>query len=878
MNDVRFSNRVFKVLSLFCPPHLFEEITGDLLHRYQNDLIRVGNYKARRRLLWNTLCFLRPGIILRNTFSPSAISVYMIQNYIITAFRSFKKQKGFTVLNITGLSLAMAASILLLEYVDYEKSFDTYHTRSKDIYRLQYNAWHEGKINFKSAMAVPAAGPVMKSNFHEVEEFARLWPVGGVMTYQSQQRGLITFHEEKMPYADPSVLKIFDINVVTGNRETCLNGPNKVMVSKSAARKYFGDEEPLGKIITLAGVAPFEVTGVFGDIPENSHIKFDFLFSYETLKNFYGSYQDSWGWYDFYTYVMLKPQTNVAVFQKKWDTFLADHMKDRWKNGSRQEFILRPLTDIHLFSNLQYEAIPQEQRDGDSVNALGILAFFIIGIAWINYINLATARSFKRAKEVGVKKVIGAFRSQLITQFFIESVIMNLMAVIIGVAIVIVSWPYFSLLSGWKIPLSELYDKNFVATLFAVFVSGSFLSGFYPAIILSAFKPLAVLKGKISASASGEWTRRSLVVIQFAASVFLICGSFIVYRQLQFMKYKDLGVDINKTLVVRGSGSIDSLYDSRLTSFRNEVKQLPGIKNFTSSTSIPGSEIFWTGGIRRLEGEPEEYRMTTHLGIDPEFIEAFGLHLIAGRNLNGEHDEKRVIVNRKLTESLDFASPDEAIGQKLSQQGDTIEIVGVVEDFHQLSLKKAVEPLVLMRRPSAIFYSMKLQSADKVQTLADVQSAWKRAFPDSPFDYFYLDKFFNKQYELDDRFGKVFTLFTGLSIMISMLGLLGLASFIASMRIKEIGIRRILGSTVSQVILLLSRGFLLPVVIANLLAWPVAWWVMDQWLRSFPYRVGIDILLFPVVGLGVIFIAFLSVSSQTVGAALTSPSRTLKHE
>ncbi|MEO5979382.1 MAG: ABC transporter permease [Chryseolinea sp.] len=802
----------------------------------------------------------------------------MIKNYVITAFRSFRKQKGFTTLNIVGLSLAMAASILLLEYVDYEKSFDGYHKRSKDIYRLQYNAWHGGKINFESAAAVPAVGPAMKANFPQVEEFVRLWPVGGVITYQSPQRGVVTFHEEKVPYADPSVLKIFDIKLAAGDRETALSGPNKVMISKSTIKKYFGDEQPIGKTITLAGVASFEVTGVFNDIPENTHIKFDFLFSYETLKNFYDSYQDSWGWYDFYTYVLLKPETDVINFQKKWNTFLANHMKGRWQNGSKQEFILRPLTNIHLYSNLQYEAIPHEQRDGDSVNALAMLAFFIIGIAWINYVNLATARSFKRAKEVGVKKVIGAFRGQLITQFFIESLIMNLIAVVIGITIVIISWPYFSLLSGWTIPLSSLYDKKFVVRLSAVFLFGTFLSGFYPAVILSAFKPLAVLKGKITATASGEWTRKSLVVVQFSAAIFLICGSFIVYQQLQFMKYKDLGIDINKTLVVRGPGSIDSLYSGRLASLKNEIKQLPQIKNFTSSTSIPGSEIFWTGGIRRLSSGADEYRMTTHLGIDSEFIEAFGLQLLAGRNLNEEHDEKRVLVNRKLTEALDFANPNDAIGQMLSQQGDTIEIVGVVEDFHQLSLKKAVEPLVLMRRPSAIFYSMKLQSADRGKTLAAVQNAWKKSFHDSPFDYFYLDKFFNKQYELDDRFGKVFTLFTALSIMISIIGLLGLASFIASMRIKEIGIRRILGSTISQIILLLSKGFLLPIVVSNLLAWPIAWWVMDHWLQSFPYRVTIDLMLFPVVGFFVILAALLSVSSQTAGAALSSPSKTLKHE
>ncbi|HTE29634.1 MAG TPA: ABC transporter permease [Chryseolinea sp.] len=800
----------------------------------------------------------------------------MLRNYIAAAFRSFKKQKGFTALNILGLSLAMASSIALFQYVDYEKSFDAYHERAEDIYRLQYNAWQDGKLNFESAMAVPAAAPALKNNFPEVEAFARLFPIGGVMSYKSPTRGYLSFHEERMPYADQAILKIFDIQVTRGNKEKALTGPDKVMLSGRAAHKYFGDEDPLGKTLDLAGVQSFEVTGVFKDIPENSHIRFDFLLSYETLKKYYDSYDVSWWWYDFYSYMLLKPGTDAAALQNKWNEYLYKLKKNDWKDN-KQEFILRPLLDIHLHSNLQYEAIPNEQRDGDSIDALGILAIFIIVIAWINYINLATARSFKRAKEVGIKKVIGAARRQLITQFFIESVLINLLALIIGVVLLAITWPYFSILSGWYIPLSMLYDVRFLGWVLSIFICGTFLSGFYPAIVLSSFKPLSVLKGKISGAVSGEWTRRSLVVVQFTASIFLICGSFIVYQQLQFMKYKDLGVNIDKTLVLKGAGSIDSLYAGHLESFTNDVLALHGVENMTSSTSIPGEEIYWTGGIKRISGGPD-YIMVSHMGIDPEFIPAYGLKVISGRNVNKEHDETRVIVNRKLVETLGFESPEAAIGQFLSQQGDTIEIIGVVENFHQLSLKKPVEPLVFMRRQSAIFYSLKMGPSDPRKTLVSLERVWKKSFPDAPFDYFYLDRFFNKQYELDNRFGKVFTLFTTLSIMISILGLLGLASFIASMRIKEIGIRKVLGSTVWQLVLLLSKGFLVPVIIANLLAWPFVWFMMERWLQSFPYHISISVMLFPLVGLIVLLIAFLSVSSQTLGAALSSPSQTLKHE
>ncbi len=863
----------------FIPEHLREEIEGDLLQRFEKDVRQHGERIARLRLTFNIIKFFRPGILFRNKIS---IRPLMIRNYLKIAFRTILKQKSYSFLNIVGLSLGMAASLLILQYVKYERSFDTFHERAKDIYRLQYNVYHQNVLNFESAVAVPAVSAYLKRNFPEVEHVSKILRRDAVLSYADPKRGEIKFQEKDMFFAAPEFLEMFSYKVIAGNPATSLEGVDKLMLSQSTARKYFGDEDPMGKRITMSGTRSFEVTGIFEDVPENSHIHFDALISYETINvaSENGS-ESSWGWYDFYTFVMLRPGTDVTQFQAKFDNQLFKDRDEEWsKRDARQEFIFRPLLDIHLKSNLLYEAEPDNQRDGDSVYALSIIALFILVIAWINYINLATARSFNRANEVGVRKVMGAFRQQLIWQFLTESFILNIIACVLALIIVRAGWPWFGNLSGWNIPLSYLLEKEFWMLVGGLFMLGVLLSGFYPAIVLSSFRPIAVLKGKLMKTSSGNFIRKSLVVFQFASSVFLIVGSIVVYRQLQFMKHQDLGMTINETLVLKGPDIVDSTYHTKYESFKNEINRIPGVKSIATASFVPGDEIYWTMNIRHLTGRLEENIMISVAGVDQDYIPSFGIEVLAGKNFDraSGHEGDRVIINLALSKQLSFKNPDDAIGKMVWLGGDTLEIAGVVEDFHQMSLKNTVAPLALKFGGWTRYYALKVETSDYQSVINAINEPWNTFFPGNPIDYFFLDEFFNKQYDKDDRFGTVFTLFTTLAIFIASLGLFGLASFMALQRTREIGIRKVLGSSVSGIVMLLAKGFLQPVIIANLIAWPLAWWVMDRWLQTFPYRISVNPVYFIVAGVLVIIIAFISVSSQTLRAAMTKPAETLKYE
>ncbi|HLZ16661.1 MAG TPA: ABC transporter permease, partial [Cyclobacteriaceae bacterium] len=783
------SGWIIRFLRWFCPDHLLEEIEGDLLQRFERDVKILGEGKARRRLLWNAIRFFRPEIVLRNKFMIPLIRFYMLRNNIKVAFRNFARQKSYTLLNIIGLSLGMAASLLIIHYVKYERSFDTFHSRAKDIYRIQYNGWQNGKLNFESAVSVPAVGPALKNNFPEVEEYTRFLPISGIIKYEKPGEEPISFREDRAQFADTSIFKIFDFKLIQGNAITCLRGINKVIVSESIAHKYFQQEDAIGKRLVFNGNQVIEVSGVFQDVPENSHIKFDFLVSYETLNaQTKDQSATSWGWYDFYIFVLLKPGADVKVLQAKWDAYVATIRGEDWKKfNQKQEFILRPLTDIHLYSKLLYETSPQDLRDGDSVYAASVIGLFILIIAWVNYVNLATARSFRRANEVGVRKVVGAFRSQLISQFITESFILNMIAAMLAISIVRLSWSSFASLTGWNIPLEYMTRREFWLLVIVLFLMGALLSGFYPAIILSSFKPVSVLKGKIIRSSGGNFLRKGLVVFQFVASVLLISGSLIVYQQLSYMKNKDLGVSIDKTLVLKGPQVVvDSLYKKNFEAFKNEIQRTPGVKGITASSNIPGVENYWTNGIRRVSGGPEGNNIVTNVAMDYDFIPQYNIKILAGRNFdrNSPRDRKSVLINRALAKELEFDQPGHAVGEKLVSGRDTVEIAGVIEDFHQMSLKTPMIPLLCRLGTPGSFYSIKLETANYKNAIASMEDQWKTFFPGNPLDYFFLDQFFNRQYERDDRFGEVFTLFTALAIFIASLGLVGLASFMAIQRTR----------------------------------------------------------------------------------------------
>ncbi len=806
----------------------------------------------------------------------------MFRNYFTTAFRSFSKHKSFTVLNVLGLSIGMVASLLILQYVKYERSYDTFHSKAKDVYRIQYNGWQNGKLRFECAAAVPAVGPALKDNFPEVKRFTRLYPVSGIVSYESPDRGLISFREEKMQITDSSVFQVFDFKLLKGDEQDVLSGPNKAVISEKAARKYFGDQDPIGQTIAWDGTRKFEVRGIFQDIPTNSHIKFDFMFSYQTLNNETNRESETqWGWYDFNTYVLLEPGTDVNKLQAKWDQFLLNTRGEDWRKTNRkQEFLLKPLLGIHLYANLLQESQPDERGDGESVYALSFIAFFILIIAWVNYINLATAKSFDRANEVGVRKAMGAQKNQLMYQFLSESFLINLIAAIISIITVWLTWPFFSRLSGRDVPMSYMLHLDFWLLLGGLFVVGTALSGFYPAIILSSFQPVAVLKGKVMRTSQGSILRKSLVVFQFAASVFLIVGAIVVYQQLQFMRNQNLGIDINQTLVMKGPGVTDSLLLQKMESFKDEVMKISGVKSVSSSSNVPGDEIFWASGIRRFVGGPENSISGYTVGIDYNYVPSFGLEIVAGRNFDRDrvNERKSLILNRAMTEALDYKAPSDALGERVIQ-GDTFEVVGVLENYHQMSLKEAVAPLVFRFRPnSSQFIAFKTEHANYQSLLSALEKPWNEIFPGNPIDYFVLDQFFNRQYEQDRQFGQIFTLFTLLAIFIACLGLFGLSSFMTTQRTKEIGIRKVLGSSVGGVVYLLSKGFIGLVLIANMIAWPLSWLMMDRWLTSFPYHIEMNPFMLLIAGFGVVLIAFISVGVQTLRAARVNPAQTLKYE
>ncbi len=805
----------------------------------------------------------------------------MIRNYLKSALRNFLKHRSFTLLNIAGLSLGLAASILILQYVKYEKSYDTFHSNAENIYRVQYNVIQNGKVTVECAAAVPAVGPALKDNFPEVRQFTRLFPVSGVLSYESPARGFISFREEKMQITDPAVFEVFDFKLIEGNPVTCLEGPNKVVITKRAVEKYFGEENPMGKTLSWDGEMDFEVTGILENVPGNSHIKFDILFSYQTLNDeTENASETSWGWYDFNTYVLVDEKASLEDLQSKWDSYLEEERGEDWQNHYRQEFILRPLKDIHLYSSLLQESEPDEQGDGDAVYFLTIIAFFILVIAWVNYVNLSTAKSFERANEVGVRKVMGAEKGQLVKQFMAESFLINLLAAAVAVLLVRLCWPSFGDLSGRSIPIDYIVDGEFWGLVTVLFLIGTLLSGSYPAMVLSSFRPVAVLKGKIMRTSGGNLMRKSLVVFQFASSVILVCGTVIVYQQLNYMKNRDLGIDINQTLVLEGPGITDSLYEQNLESFKLEALNIAGVKQVTAATNVPGDEIFWTRSIRRLQGGPESAITVYNVGIDHDYVPAFDLKVTAGRNFSEEfpNDRERILLNTALAEALEFDELESAIGQQVRLGRDTFEIAGVLENYHQMSLKSQVAPLAFRLVSSSSFYSFKIEPGTSRDVLAGLQEPWNTFFPGNPVDYFFLDSFFNKQYEKDRQFGQVFGLFSLLAIFVASLGLFGLASFLTLQRTKEIGIRKVLGSTVPNIVLLLSKDFIQLVILSNLLAWPLAWWLMDSWLQSFPYRIALNPLLFLGAGLSVVLVAFLSVGVQTLKAALLNPAETLKYE
>ncbi|GAB2586864.1 ABC transporter permease [Spirosoma areae] len=795
----------------------------------------------------------------------------MLRNYLKIALRNLVRNKPFFFINTLGLAVGIAACLLILQYVTFERSYDNFHPDAENIYRIELDSYQNGKLAFRSATSYPAIAPTLKKDFPEVVETARLYDANSdVVTYNN-----VHFREDNFYFADNSVFSVFKLDFLSGDPRTALTDKNTVVLSETIAHKYFGTQNPLGKTLKL-GREPYLVRGVFADYAKNAHLDLDLLFSYRTEPDA----QTSWGWYDFFTYVKLRPGTNVAQFQAKIIDLVKKYNPNRFKvSGNRDELLLQPLRDIHLTSQLNQEAEPN--GNGKAVTVLSIIALFILLIAWINYINLATARAMDRAKEVGVRKVVGAERTQLIRQFLLESFLLNLVAAVLALFIVLISAPYFNELTGRPLSLRQWFQPDLWLPAIAVFSAGTLLSGLYPAFLLSGFQPIAVLKGKVASVAGGLSLRQSLIVFQFAASVILIIGTVTVYRQLRYMQAQDLGFSIAQKLIVRGAGVRDSTYEAKANAFKQELVRANLVEKATASAYVPGIEILWTNNARRMDRPDAPSNSFYFTAYDYEFVDAYGIKLVAGRNFSrsfGE-DRKGVLLNETAAKLLGFDSPAEAIGKRI-RTWDTLTVAGVVKDYHQQGLQKGHWPMLIRLQPdNANFFSLQLRSdAELDNQLAGIKAKYAQFFPGNPFDYFFLDSFFNEQYKAEQQFGRVCTLFAGLAIFIACLGLFALATFMAKQRTKEIGIRKVLGASVLSLSGLLAKDFLKLVVVAIVIATPIAWYVMSRWLQDFAYHIAVPWWAFIVAGVAAVAIALLTVSFQSVKTALMNPVKSLRSE
>lgn len=807
----------------------------------------------------------------------------MIKSYFKIAWRNMMRHKAYAGINILGLAIGIAACLLILQYVSFELSYEDFNVKKDRIYRVQQDRYDNGKLSTQWAAGAYAVGNSFKDAIPDIEDYVKVVGNGRVTAEVNNNPVKI----EKVFFSTNSFFDVFTYPLVSGNKTTALKEPFTVALSETTAKKIFGTADVVGKPLQLNRKDNFTITAVYKDAPANTQLKPDILLSYATfVKGNTDSTgrgpETAWLWDGCLTYVLLRPGVNPAAVEKKFvpivDKFTAADMK---KYNAAVTYHLQPLKDIHLYSHYMLE--PGETGDGKTVYLLLGIAFFIVIIAWINYVNLATARAITRAREVGVRKAIGSQRKQLIMQFLSESALLNGFAIVLSILIVLVSILGFNAVSGQHLSFNLFGNGSFWLGLAALFFIGVFFSGMYPAFVLSNFKPIEVLKGKLGTTRRGALLRKSLVVFQFTASLFLLIGTITVYKQIQYMRKQSLGLNIDQTMVLPAPiVGIDSTFKQKIVAFKQELQRQSSIKDITVSTSVPGEAVGWNaGGIKLVEQDESKQKQYRVIGVDYDYLKTYGLKIIAGRAFSKDFgsDKNSVIFNRKAAEQIGFNDPKEAIGRKIDFWGDQYTIEGIAENFHQQSLREDFEPLILRLIPDVNgSISIKATAGNIPQTIDKVKAEWAKFFPGNTFEYFFLDEHFDAQYKADQQFGKVFIIFTSLAILVACLGLFGLASFTTLQRTKEIGIRKVLGASVPTILRMLFKDFAILLLIAFAIAVPIALLSIIEWLQGYAFRINIHFTFFVWPFFIIILIAFLTVSFQSVKAALANPVKSLRTE
>lgn len=814
----------------------------------------------------------------------------MLSHYLKVALRNLSRNKVFSIINISGLAVGMAACLLIFQYIHFELSFDNFHENGENIYRLTREDFRGEEIIDNGISLPEKLGPLGLEEIPEVRTMVRIHDSFGDLVFKTKD-GSKVFQEANYWYVDSTFFELFNFELKYGNGKTALNDPFNIVITEEVANRYFGDKDPIGKEIVVHGntlSGTFMVSAVLNSLPNNSHLQFDFLMPMEFLTTHWRLYREEngWGWYNFVTYVELDSYSNLSSVESKFDQIIVDHIGDEL--APHEESIkvhLQSLSDIHLKSRFPDELIHAGGSE-KQIQFYALIAVFILIIAWVNYINLSTAQSLRRIKEIGVRKSIGAFKRQLIGQFMVESLVHNLMGAILALYLAQVCLPFFNDFVGYHLAFGLFSSVGFWLIYVSAVLFGSVLAGSYPAFVITGFQSISLLGANKVTSAGNKYFRKGLIAFQFVISILLVSGTYVVHRQTDYMMGQELGVNMEEILVVNGPRVVLELdREIQLTkfeTFRNQIIEHHSIDEVSGSSHTPGQKFSWVGEIRKLGTPREDYRNGYVVFTDSHFANTYDLDFVSGGGYESYMTsyEDGLIINEAAVREFDLGSVEQALQEKLIVSiGDTLQILGVVADFHWQSLKDAHYPMVfaLHQFDNAVF-SVKVNTNDMQETLALVEAVFHENFPHDPFSYHFLDDSFNQQYQADLQFGNLFAVFSALAIFIACLGLFALVSFSATLRVKEIGIRKVLGAKIGHLMMLLSKEYLYLLLIANVLALPVVWYWGRDWLDNYAFKIDMNIDLFVVPGILLLVISVITVSYQTFSTAKANPVDSLRSE
>lgn len=882
------SQATLRFLAWFCPPNLYESIEGDLLEQYEHDVDQFGFKIAERRLRWNVIKFFRPEIILRNKIEIHLNQTMMISNYVKVASRNIMKRKMYSFINAFGLSIGIAFCILIYLYIQDEKSFDQFHLNKDLIYRMEvrsFNTWQPNpeKPYDVHAWLQTALKQALKDELPEVKWATRFAPdVDGIFRYGDK------VFTEKITYVDNDFFNMFSFPLLTGNKNKLFIDRSEIVLTPAIAEKYFGREDPLGKTIMLDvdGVKLLTVAGIIQAPPANSSLDFTILVPQENRRE-YERNLSQWSSYNTPTFVQLLPGTDMQKFSSNLDNLIKKYMGDmveKWKKESSipvpadvqmLKYVYTNLNDVHLKKEIGWSKVSDPQYAW----ILGGIALLILLIACINYVSLALTTSASRRTEVGIRKVVGAQKNQLVCQFGFESILLAFISMIIGIGLVLLFLPSFNEFTGKGIHLTindfvPLLGFSAGTTLLVGMVAGS-----YPALFLSGFRPAMVLKGRFTSRLHAGFTK-PLVVLQFALSAFLIVSSVIMYRQMQYITTKDLGFDKEQILVIPTQTGWNEEADKTVARYRAKLMQEPSVISVAGATSSFAKGYSMNG--YKIDGEQKSAYV---YGVDPYYLSTLGIHIVLGRNFdpNIPTDSNAVIVNEALVRDMKWDDPlNEYLNWREDSVGLGAKVIGVTKDYNFLSLEQNIEPMFLSMDKKAVGYLVtmivKVGPSDLAASVETLRDAWKEISPNMPFDYTFLDEDVAKQYERHQRWMSIMELSTSFAILISCLGLFGLAGVNAINRTKEIGIRKVMGAELINIFVLLNKQYIWLAFIAFLLAAPASWYVMHQWLEDFEFSIKVGWELFAISMFAGLLIALAAVSYHAIKAALMNPADTLKYE